>query len=202
MTTSFYDIRPPVLGGDKASGNLCRYADSMDEEVNSCNESFPKSGLCMVTMGSPLSYKKAIETIGVYFIRELGYDFRPFTVAEYSNRIYRSPSERTTDENTRSFLWYNPHERHPGHRPSFGACTFRLRRSMWSLKWVWIHPYERRRGRLSKAWPFFRSMFGVFVPDPPLSPGIIAFMRKVGYDKVLKAEVKRRGITDSGRIRS
>ena len=151
MTKSYYDIRPPVLCGDKDSGTLCQYADSMGDKVNSCGEPFPESGLCMVTKGSPLSYKKAVETIGVYFIRELGYDFRPFTVAEYSNCIYRDPSERTTDKNTRSFLWYSPHEGHPGHWPTFGACTFRLRRSMWLLKWIWIHPYERRKGRLKSA---------------------------------------------------
>ena len=198
MTTSYYDIRPPVLRGDEASGQLCRYADSMDDKVNSCGEHFPQSGLCMVTQGSPSSYKKAVETIGVYFTKELRYDSRPFTAAEYSPHLYHDPSERTTDENTQSFLWYNPHDGHPGHWETFGACTFRLKGSRWLLQWIWMHPYERRKGHLSIVWPFFRSMFGVFVPQSPRSPGMDSFMRKVGYFEVLKAEIERSGLKNGG----
>jgi hypothetical protein len=34
-------------------------------------------------------------------------------------------------------------------------------------------------------------MFGVFVPDAPISPAFREFMCKVGYDNVLKAELQR-----------
>lgn len=189
MQRSFYDIRPPVLMGEKRSGGPCRFAEKMENVVKACGERLPK-GLCMITRDSPLSYKKAVEAIGVYFTREMRYDFRPFSVSEYSNRVYRTPSNRTNDENTRSFLWVNA-DGYPGHWETYGACTFRRTGDTWYLKWVWLHPYERRKGHLRTAWPFFRSMFGVFVPDAPISPALQEFMRKVGYEDVLKSELKR-----------
>lgn len=146
----------------------------------------------MVTAGSPTSYKKAVETLGVCFLREMGYDFRPFTASEYSNRIYRPVSERTTDVNTKSFLWYDSHEGHPGHWPTFGGCSFRLKGSTWMLMWIWMHPYVRRKGHLKAAWPFFRSMFGVFFPDPPVSHSLESFMQSIGYYGVMQKELERR----------
>lgn len=201
MTNSYYDIRPAVLHGDRKHGSLKRYADTMVEAVEACDTPFPKSGLCMVSAGSPRPYKSAVETLAVCFVRELGYDFRPFTVSEYSNRIYRRADERTTDGNTRSFLWFNTAEGHPGHWATFGACTFRLKGDHWRLMWVWMHPYERRKGHLRMAWPFFRSMFGVFLPEPPYSVDFLAFMRKLGYDDVIKRELEPKHTPRSQRPR-
>jgi hypothetical protein len=64
--------------------------------------------------------------------------------------------------------------------------------TMWRFQWVWFHPDERRKGRLQAAWPFFRSMFGVFVPDDPWSAGMTAFMEKNGYLEELAEFVNRR----------
>lgn len=182
---SYYDIRPVVLKGDRNTGSVQRYHESMSQVVQRCRSGFP-AGVCMVTSKSTLPYKKAVETIAVAFTREMGYDFRPFSASEYSNRIYRRPDARTTDENTRSFLWFNEKEGYRGHWETFGGCTFRLMGDIWMLMWIWIHPYERRKGHLSAAWPFFQSMFGIVVPDPPMSPELLSFLKKVGHDKLLK----------------
>lgn len=87
----------------------------------------------------------------------------------------------TTDANTRSFLWYKASEGKARQWEVVGGCTFRLMVTMWRFQWVWFHPDERRKGRLQAAWPFFRSMFGFFVPDDPVSPGLVSFMEKNGY---------------------
>jgi hypothetical protein len=47
------------------------------------------------------------------------------------------------------------------------------------MEWIWIHPYCRRQGLLSKAWPEFEKMFPGFEPDPPLSPAMQAFVAKM-----------------------
>lgn len=195
MTKSSFDIRPPVLRGRRESGALQVYADSMQHEIDSCSTPFPKQSLIMVTKDSPISYKKAVENVGVYFIRELRYDFRLFTAAEYSERHHHSSAKSTSDANTRSFLWYDSNEGTPGHWETFGGCTFRLKRDTWFLTWIWLHPYMRRRGHLKKAWPFFRSMFGIFFPEEPISNDLVRFMQKIGYDKVLMEEAKRRKAT-------
>jgi len=192
MEESYYAIRPPVFSGEKDTGRPRRWAESMSAEIASCDIAFPQNGLCMVTKGSPRPYKAAVEKIGVFFTREMGFDSRPFTASEYSNRYYRGVSDRTTDANTRSFLWYDAHDGYPGHWPTYGGCTFRLRGNLWMLGWIWIHPYQRQKGVLGRSWSFFRSMFGVFCPEPPVSDGLDRFMRKIGYFDDLKEESNRR----------
>jgi hypothetical protein len=191
MEESFFAIRPPVFRGEKDTGQPKRFAESMSSVVADCDVKFPEKGLCMVTKGSPRSYKTAVERVGVFFTREMGFDSRPFTVWEYSNRIYRRPEERTTDANTRSFLWYDAHDGYCGHWPTYGGCTFRLRGKTWMLGWIWIHPYRRRKGDLAKYWPFFRSMFGVFFLEPPISDSLISYIRKISYDTEMKREYER-----------
>jgi hypothetical protein len=48
----------------------------------------------------------------------------------------------------------------------------------WALGWAWFHPYARRRGYLSQAWPYFRKRFGGFILEPPLSEAMEAFVAK------------------------
>lgn len=62
-----------------------------------------------------------------------------------------------------------------------GGCCFRPRPedpSKWLLTWVWFHPFFRRQGLLSAAWPYFRTRFPQFVVGPPYSREIVAFMEK------------------------
>ncbi len=196
LTNSYYDIRPAVLRGDLEHGKIEPYASSMSDSIQNCDTSLP-NGMCMITKASPLSYKKAVETLAFYFVRELKFDRPPFTASEYSNRVYYPPSQRTNDANTRSFLWFNEREGFPGHWETFGACSFRLNTDIWRLGWVWIHPFERRKGHFQAAWPFFRSMFGVFVPDTPISSEMVAFLKKIGYPQVVKEYLEERKMNNA-----
>lgn len=190
---TYYDIRPSVLRGDKDTGKLQSYHPAMNEVVESCAVEFPKVyasgrdgwwGLCMVSAKSSLSYRRALETLGVYFTREMGYDFRLFTADEFTGR----PRERSTDQDTRGFFWYHGF---PGEWMTFGGCCFRLRKlrvgedviRVWYLMWVWMHPYARRHGHLTRYWPFFQSMFGNdFCLETPLSPSMLRFICKHSHN--------------------
>ena len=183
----FDDLKISSLRGD-----LEPFTPQMKAAVKGCNEKFP-SGLCMITEGSPLRYMKVVETLGYCWKRELKYDFPPFTVFEYRKRnldgtlIYREmvdgKREGTDDTNTRSFMWVDGTA---GKWQPIGAITFRLLKKYWWLMWVWFHPDHRRNGHLTAAWPFFLSMFGVFVPQLPLSGSFARFLRKVKFDETIK----------------
>jgi hypothetical protein len=95
---------------------------------------------------------------------------------------------RDNDREHVAFLWTDPH----GTRqwaigpqvPAVGACCFRWREwtnapHSWALQWAWLHPDFRRRGLLTAAWPAFRTEFGDFHVERPLSEAMQAFLRKI-----------------------
>jgi len=45
----------------------------------------------------------------------------------------------------------------------------------WSLTWAWLHPYERRKGHLTRAWPILIEMFPNPHMEPPLSEAMERF---------------------------
>lgn len=194
MPLTFEDFNLPVLSGEQRKV-FPQYTKTMESQVGLCNTPFPE-GVCMVTTGSPPPLIDALETLGACFVRDLGYDFRPFTAFEYSPESRCYTDQPTTDTNTRSFLWFKPSQECPRQWDAVGGCTFRLMVTMWRFQWVWFHPDERRQGRLQAAWPFFRSMFGFFVPDDPVSSGLVNFMKKNGYlvelRKFLSEQQKKR----------
>ena len=179
MSLVFEEFSLAVLKGEQWKV-LPRYTKAMEPLVGSCSTPFPE-GVCMVTIGSPQRLMNALETLAACFVRDLRYDFRPFTAFEYSAESRYYTEQRTTDANTRSFLWYKASEGKARQWEVVGGCTFRLMVTMWRFQWVWFHPDERRKGLLQAAWPFFRSMFGFFIPDDPVSPGLVSFMEKNGY---------------------
>lgn len=186
---SHYDIRPGVL----KVGVPLRSAENMRYDVESQSALMPTC-LCLVTANSPKSYINAVEKLAIYFRREGGWDFPPFTAYEYSRKNY----QRTNDKLTRSFLWYDAEEGHGGNWPTFGASTFRKKADYWELSWIWIHPYKRSRGYVRNAWPFFRSMFGLFIPSQPWSASLIRLMTKNGHLEKLKQEAERYQETEGG----
>jgi hypothetical protein len=70
-----------------------------------------------------------------------------------------------------AYLWL---ERGAG-TPAVGACCFRSY-DRWVMLWIWLHPFVRRKGLLRQAWPFFRSRFGDFAIQAPLSDPMSAFL--------------------------
>jgi hypothetical protein len=137
----------------------------------------------MVTSKSPRSHKRAVERIAKFFQREMHFDFPQYEASEYSRNIYLDDAK--TDADLRAFLWHNKEvfNQATNEWPIIGVACFRFKRfkdgGIWVLDWVWIHPYERRRGHLKMAWPFFKSMFGDFGLTPPVSPSMANFVRKM-----------------------
>ena len=71
-----------------------------------------------------------------------------------------------------------------GHGSIAGACAihwteFADAPAQWSMIWVWIAPKARRRGILSRRWPFLKKRFGNFHLSKPLSDPMAKFVNKV-----------------------
>lgn len=130
----------------------------------------------LVTRSSSLKARKAVERVAVYFRREFEYDFVQFSALE-------------KDDDYRAYLWTpGSLRRYLGEEAVVvGACCFRWRQwenapHGWALQWVWFHPYARRQGYLSDAWANFRSLYGQFFIEPPLSQAMEAFLLKHGQN--------------------
>ena len=100
-------------------------------------------------------------------------------------------------EDVRAYLWCKTCDEYPtGLGPSdvvIGGCCFYPHEDAWGLHWVWLHPFERRQGRLSRVWPYFEERFGSFVPMPPWSDAMRHFLKKQGYVEKLRKEHPRTG---------
>jgi hypothetical protein len=123
--------------------------------------------LIPVQFDSPTHLRRAVHTLAGYFQREFHHDQVPW-------------SQHDEEPSTMAFLWCpTPREQ----SPAIGAACFRARQwkgkpDGYGLVWVWFHPFERRRKHLSRAWPFFKSMFGNFVVEAPRSLSMEAFLAK------------------------
>jgi hypothetical protein len=127
-----------------------------------------------VTVKSPKSYRKAVYRIARFFKLEFNYDF-----VQYG---YEGEDD---DPNHVAFLWIHPEAIGYSKKfkvPCIGSCCFRLRKSSYALQWIWLHPYFRRHGLLSSAWPKFVDEFGKFKIEQPLSDGMKAFLKKQNFE--------------------
>ena len=165
------NARPPTLKGSAKDRLLFRYDPALLAHTSVEPHEFP-SGICMVTKKSPATYKKAVETCAGIVAREQNWDRRLYTADEYVRTEYKRPEDVATDARLRAFLWFSGK---PGSCKVFGAAAFRVLRkdpSLWNLQWAWLLPDQRRKGHLTVAWPFFKSMFGLFVVEKPWSPAM------------------------------
>lgn len=128
---------------------------------------------------SPKILLRSVGKLAYYFKREMHFDFVQFEANEAKGDSGFVPYE--------AFVFFEPaRDRLCENKPMllrvFGACCFRLREksdhaSSWSLDWVWMHPYFRRRGHLTSAWPMFELRYGRgFHVAQPLSLAMESFM--------------------------
>jgi hypothetical protein len=127
-----------------------------------------------VTCVSRKPYRKAVWRMACFFRRELYYD-----IVQYG---YEGEED---DPTCVAFLWVHPEAvgRTMLSIPCIGAACFRFRvysdrPARNALQWVWFHPFYRRRGLLSASWPDFKSEFGDFECEHPLSTAMEAFVEK------------------------
>lgn len=94
-------------------------------------------------------------------------------------------SEPRFDDAALGFLFHDDQDR------LVGACAFRPRslpgEKLWRLDWIWLCSDERRKGYLARHWQAFRSRFGDFDVEHPLSNGMRAFLVKHGHAELILA---------------
>jgi hypothetical protein len=127
-----------------------------------------------VTWESPLKLRREVERFAIYFRREFNFDFQQFEATE---------KPKNQEKPYAAYLFTNE----PNHYPRMwvGACCFRWREfkgvdPRWGMQWMWLHPYYRGKGILSRAWDKFHELHGNFFCEPPFSPSMEAFLRKRG----------------------
>lgn len=165
MIGTVYDIRMPrIVRSDSIVPN-----DELRAHF-AIRTQLPDDLIC-VTTRSPVTHRRAVYACACYFRREGGYDF-----VQYGH------DGQEDDEDARAYLWSTLCLDERGGDVALGACCFRLRCippmmiNRYDLQWIWLHPYVRRHGYLTRAWPYFSARFPSFVPEPPLSPAMIAFL--------------------------
>ncbi|HTB64059.1 MAG TPA: hypothetical protein VK737_10795 [Opitutales bacterium] len=123
-----------------------------------------------VRINSPKHHRRAVFRISQFFRREFQFDFDQYG--------YEGDE---IDPTHVAWLWIHPETVNSFENfdvPCIAACCFRFRESKYGLQWAWFHPYWRRCGLLSKAWPAFRSEFKDFNCEPPLSKAMVMFLKK------------------------
>ncbi|WP_155741419.1 hypothetical protein [Burkholderia territorii] len=132
----------------------------------------------------PHELRQHVELLARYFKREGHFDHMQFEADEavadpdfvrYEAWLFHVPA------------WDLATEDQGTPRRMIGACCFRWREWSdlepgWSLDWIWLHPFERDRGHLSKAWPVFEARYGAsFHVATPLSLAMQAFLIRRGH---------------------
>ena len=131
-------------------------------------------GPTLVTYQSPYHHRFAVEQCARHFRREMHYDFCQFNAM-------RKPGDKKFIE-YEAYLFHRTKDQllfefSPTKAVISGACCF-YKESSWYLDWVWFHPYFRRVGFLSQAWPYFISRYGNFKVTKPLSSHMESFIAK------------------------
>jgi hypothetical protein len=176
MSPDNYDICPPPV---KLVANF------HDDEA--------PEGAAFKVLGpqSPLEWQKAATVLAFCFKDELRYDFELYSYHEF--QVDPSPENKLRV----LVFWKRAVEAPFPAMLFFGAVGVRRRKRgqspmSWSIEWAWFHPSERRLGHLTTAWPLILQMFPAPKVAPPLSEGMIGFLKKVGYTAPLADDQTKR----------
>ena len=131
-----------------------------------------------ISTSEPLKYRKAVQKLGNYFRREFQSDFPLYHASD-------------TDNSNVVFMWIGEDYKNDIKSVGYGVCVFDhvvtcqnntdkscKEDKHWVLMWAWFHPYERRRGHLSKALSYFQKRFGKFDIQHPVSEEMNNFLDK------------------------
>lgn len=133
-----------------------------------------RGDLCRVTIDSPLKLRRIVENFARYLHFEERYDFTPFDAEEsvgYTAYLFGEGQ-----------FWV-------------GACVFShvkacapgVPEASWILAWIWVHPFCRRRGVLTRAWKRLEAEHGLFLLQSPLSYAMDCFCveRSVADERIV-----------------
>jgi len=141
--------------------------------------------LMWVDIWSSSKLKKFVYRIAVYFRREFDYSFVQYSEEEddLTHRAFlflSKANDKYYDKNIYRILGGGCfRHRKPQDRPEYYA-----------LQWIWIHPYMRRKGILTKVFDEFMNKFGQFRVESPYSVEIKSFLEKGGSTWTIKDENK------------
>jgi hypothetical protein len=179
-----YDIRLPGVRGHIDNSKLNPHAREKP------------SGAPFEIIGprSPESWRKAGEQMAGCFKREMKFEFYGYL----ANEMAVSPNGHLlADDRLLVFPdWYIVEKQRTQKSPKdfvnrlffYGAISMRAQRPRWNsapkwtLDWVWFHPFERRRGHLTEAWPFLLKMYPNLIIERP-SDAMERFLDKINHPK-------------------
>lgn len=128
------------------------------------------AGLRRVVPTAGSAIRTAIATLGRNIQREEHYDF-PLIARPEKDPVY---------------LWL---DRQPccGEYEVTGAAVFSLDfysnlPGVWCLVWIWLQPFARRCGRLTKAWPVFSKRHYPFTVQPLVSLRLTQFLTRYPHE--------------------
>jgi len=128
-----------------------------------------------VRTSSPIDTRNALERFARYFKAEFHYDNVQYFADEHNNDCIGF----LFTESALDIVTYE-HEQMPTR--CSGGCCFRKEKwedgYKWVLYWVWLHPFFRNKGVLSKHWKYFQEHFGDFIVWPPISKTMQSFIDK------------------------
>ena len=129
------------------------------------------TGLRKVTYGSDEAEKAALEQFARYFKNEMHYDSIQYEAERHGSKTIgylftTSAMDICTEE----------HSEMPTR--CVGGCVFRDVNGNWVLCWVWIHPFFRKTGVLSRQWQTLNDELGSFSIEKPLSASMDKFLQK------------------------
>lgn len=128
----------------------------------------------LVECSSPPWKHREIYRRALAFKREFGYDF-----------VQWQSEKGDDDPSVQGILFTN------AENVIVGACAIRLReyegKSWPGLQWIWLAPKYRRIGILTSQWSQLRRRFGDIRVEPPVSPAMQAFLKKMGDEALMGA---------------
>jgi|SRR5450755_1106942 hypothetical protein len=135
------------------------------------------SDVCLVKVlpSSAEALRTHVERFARYFMREMHFNGLQFEASETQTSLGFVPYK--------AFLFARQ-----GHYIGAGCFRYRDDQSTtcpWLFDWLWLHPYCRGQGHLTRVWPEFQNEFDQFRCAQPLSTSMKHFLAKVGWNEAL-----------------
>jgi hypothetical protein len=161
------DIITPMLPSQHLPLKQAETSPDLQQLRQQAQNNIPSTTLSLITPKTSLAARKATEILGYYFKREFRSDFPPYQAQE------------DTNDRDRIFLLTQSQDWET--YAAIGAIGFRWRTSTHApaglaLAWIWLHPFRRRQGILSSYWNAFRTAYGTFPVEAPVSKAMRAFL--------------------------